>query len=43
MLAVLVDLLRRLIGNDMAAKLIERTLASINGTGSIPDRKQEDA
>lgn len=43
MLAVLVDLLRRLIGNDMAAKLIERSVSSIDGTGAITDRKQEEA
>ena len=43
MLAVLVDLLRRLIGNDMAAKLIERSMPSIDGTGAITDRRQEEA
>lgn len=44
MLAVLVDLLRRLIGNDMAAKLIERSLSSIDDkTGVTTDRKQEEA
>lgn len=43
-LAVLVDLLRRLIGNDMAAKLIERSLSSTDGrTGAITDRRQEEA
>jgi hypothetical protein len=43
MLAGLVDLLRRLIGNDIAAKLIERSLSTIEGTDAITDRKQEEA
>ena len=43
MLAVLVDLLRRLIGNDMAAKLIERSLSPFDRAGAITDRKQEEA
>jgi hypothetical protein len=42
MLAVLVDLLRRLIGNDIAGKLIERSLTTIDGTGAITYRKQEE-
>jgi hypothetical protein len=42
-LAVLVDLLRRLIGNDMAAKLIERSLVSFDRAAAITDRKQEEA
>jgi len=43
MLAGLIDLLRRLIGNDMATKLIERSLTSSDGTGAITDRKREEA
>lgn len=43
MLAVLVDLLRRLIGNDMANQLIERSLSPGDRAGAITDRKQEEA
>ena len=43
MLGVLVDLLRRLIGNDMANKLIERSLPSGDSAGAITDPKQEGA
>jgi hypothetical protein len=43
MLAVLVDLLRRLIGNDIAAKLIGRSLSTIHDAGAITDRTQEEA
>ncbi|MEO7822180.1 MAG: hypothetical protein ABIS15_01130 [Gemmatimonadaceae bacterium] len=40
---ILVDLLRRLIGNDMAMKLIERSLAPSERAGANTDRKREEA
>ena len=42
MLVRLVELLGRLIGDDMSTKLIERTLApSERGDGSSGDRREE--
>jgi hypothetical protein len=43
MLARLVELLGRLIGDDMAMKLIERSLAASARGGATPDGRQEEA
>jgi hypothetical protein len=43
MLVRLIELLGRLIGDDMAMKLIERSLAESERGGATPDRKQEEA
>jgi hypothetical protein len=43
MLASLVELLGRLIGDDMAMKLIERSLAASEGRGPISERRLEEA
>jgi hypothetical protein len=39
----LVELLGRLIGDDMSIKLIERTLAPSDRTGRISDSRREEA
>jgi len=41
MLVSLVELLGRLIGDDMASKLIERSLASFEGGGPSDDEREE--
>jgi len=43
MLVRLVELLGRLIGDDMATKLIERSLAALEIGGAASDDKQEEA
>lgn len=43
MLARLVELLARLIGDDMAIKLIERSLDASPGPGPTPNDKREEA
>ena len=41
MLVHLVELLGRLIGDDMAAKLIERSMAADRGTATSDDQREE--
>jgi len=43
MLVSLVELLGRLIGDDMAMKLIERSLAASDGRGPISESRREEA
>jgi hypothetical protein len=43
MLTVLVDLLRRLIGNDMAVKLIDRALATSSRADPTTHREREES
>jgi hypothetical protein len=43
MLVSLVELLGRLIGDDMAMKLIERSLAASEGPGPISESRREEA
>ena len=43
LLVRLIALLGRLIGEEMATKLIEQSLAAPEGDGAAPERKQEEA
>ncbi|MEO7822837.1 MAG: hypothetical protein ABIS15_04455 [Gemmatimonadaceae bacterium] len=43
MIVILVEILGRLIGNEMAMKLIERSAASLSRADSENDRRQEEA
>lgn len=43
MLVRLIALLGRLVGDEMAMKLIEQTLAASEHAGATPERKQEEA